>query len=440
MRLEVAERVLRRFPLCDWCLGRLFAIGSPGRERSEVGRELKDALLEEAVRRGDAGLLKALARSGDEGAASELERRGMKAERQRCALCGDRVREEVLEALARRAAELASGYEYETFLVGTYVPPHVRRVEEHLIAEFGLGEAESLRRDVTRRLRRALADLTGKRPVLANPELSVLVDPFTGTVDVRPMPVFVRGRYLKRSRTTPQAPWLCDSCWGEGCERCENTGRRRGTETSVAEYVGLPALEIWGAVDYKFHAAGREDVDATVEGTGRPFVLELIEPRRRGGDLQLFAERVRAFSEGRVEVLDLGYASRADVRFLKTEVERKVKSYRARVTFREPVPLEAVERACEVLKDSVISQRTPTRVLRRKGDRVRNKRVHDASVVMIDERTYELTFVVDGGTYVKELIHGDGGRTTPSVYELVGVEPVSIELAVTGVQYPLKRE
>ncbi|MCS6787865.1 MAG: hypothetical protein NZ733_01045, partial [Aigarchaeota archaeon] len=180
MRLEVAERVLRRFPLCDWCLGRLFAIGSPGRERSEVGRELKDALLEEAVRRGDAGLLKALARSGDEGAASELERRGMKAERQRCALCGDRVREEVLEALARRAAELASGYEYETFLVGTYVPPHVRRVEEHLIAEFGLGEAESLRRDVTRRLRRALADLTGKRPVLANPELSVLVDPFTG--------------------------------------------------------------------------------------------------------------------------------------------------------------------------------------------------------------------------------------------------------------------
>ncbi|MCS7094737.1 MAG: tRNA pseudouridine(54/55) synthase Pus10 [Thaumarchaeota archaeon] len=431
---------MRRFVLCDRCLGRLFALSSPGSDRSEIGRDLKEALFEGAVERGDVELLEALTKCGHEVARSILEEKGVRLERQRCTVCEDRLRDDLLHSLVRRACEIASGYEYETFLIGTYVPPHVRRVEEHLIAEFGLREAETIRRDATRQMRRAFAELTGKRAVVANPELTILVDVFTETVDVRAMPVFVKGRYLKRSRITPQSPWLCDTCWGEGCDRCNNTGRRTGTETSVAEYVGMPALEIWGAIDYRFHAAGREDVDATVEGTGRPFVLELLEPTRRRGDLHLYAERVREFSGNWVEVIDLGYASRAEVRFLKTEVEKKVKSYKVKVTFREPVPPEAIDRVCSALRGAVVSQRTPTRVLRRKGERLRHKRVHDASAIMLNERTYEFTFVVDGGTYVKEIVHGDNGRTTPSVYECIGIEPVSIELTVLGVQYPLKGE
>jgi tRNA pseudouridine synthase 10 len=67
---------------------------------------------------------------------------------------------------------------------------------------------------------------------------------------------------------------------------------------------------------------------------------------------------------------------------------------------------------------------------------LRRRRVHDASAVQIDERTYELTLVVDGGLYVKELIHGDNGRTTPSLKELLGVEPERIELTVLGVVEP----
>ncbi|MDW8042365.1 MAG: tRNA pseudouridine(54/55) synthase Pus10 [Nitrososphaerota archaeon] len=440
MNIELAGRLLRKFALCDRCLGRLFAFSSPGSERSETGRKLKEALFDEAVKCYDVELLEALAKSGHDGARSTLEERGTRVEKLRCAVCKHNLEDDVLTSQVRRAVEIASGYEYETFLIGTYVPPHVRRIEEHLIAEYGLREAESVRRDVTRQLKKAFAELTGKRAVVTNPELAVLIDPFTGTVDVRPMPVFVRGRYLKRSRTTPQTPWLCDTCWGEGCDRCDNTGRRRGVETSIAEYVGLPALEIWGAIDYKFHAAGREDVDATVEGTGRPFVLELLEPRRRRGDLRLYAERVREFSGNRVEVLDLGYASRSEVRFLKTEIEKKTKSYRVRVTFLDSVSPEAIDRACSVLRGSIVSQRTPTRVLRRKGEKLRHKRVHDVSAVRLDDRTYEFTFVVDGGTYVKELVHGDSGRTSPSVYECIGIEPVSIELTVLGVQYPLKRE
>jgi tRNA pseudouridine synthase 10 len=132
----------------------------------------------------------------------------------------------------------------------------------------------------------------------------------------------------------------------------------------------------------------------------------------------------------------LGPATRADIRFLKTETERKRKVYSVRVVFSAPVPFEEVMRACERLRNSVVEQRTPTRMLRRRGDRLRRRRVHDVSAVQIDERTYELSLVVDGGLYVKELIHGDNGRTTPSLKELLGVEPENIELTVLGVMEP----
>jgi tRNA pseudouridine synthase 10 len=395
-----------------------------------------DEAMEEAVRSNDLELLWALARSGHAGSIEVLRERGVEVVVEQCCLCKGKISSEKVEALVRGAAEKASGYEFSTFSIGTFVPPHIRSLEDHMISSYGLGSAESVRRDVTREARRIFAQLTGKRFSPSNPELEVLLDPFTSTFEVKPAPVMVRGRYLKHSRSTPQTPWLCDVCWGRGCDACNYTGRREGPDISVAEYIGLPALELWGAMDFTLHAAGREDLDAAVEGTGRPFVLELSEPAKRTVDLNEFARRVREFSGGKVEVLELGPATRADIRFLKTETERKRKIYSARVVFSAPVPLEDMVRASDLLRNSVIEQRTPTRVLRRKGDRLRRRTVHDVSAVQIDERTYELTLVVDGGLYVKELIHGDNGRTTPSFRDLLGVEPERIELSVLGVLEP----
>ncbi len=438
--LQKVRSLLIDYPLCSRCLGRFFALLRPELPRQETGAMLMDAAMGEAVRSNDAELLTALARSGHAASIDLLREKGVEVVVERCSLCGGKVSTERIEALVRGAAEKASSYEFSTFSVGTYVPPHIRSLEDHLISSYGLDSAESLRRDVTREARRIFAQLTGRAFSPSNPELEVLLDPFTSTFEVRPAPVMIRGRYLKHSRSTPQTPWLCDVCWGKGCDACNYTGRREGPDVSIAEYIGLPALELWGAMDFTFHAAGREDLDAAVEGTGRPFVLELSEPARRTVDLEEFARRVREFSRGRVEVLDLGPATRADVRFLKTETERKRKVYSVRVVFSAPVPLEAMIRACDRLRNSVIEQRTPTRVLRRRGDRLRRRTVHDVTAVQVDERTYELTLVVDGGLYVKELIHGDNGRTTPSLRDLLGVEPEKIELTVLGVLEPSWRD
>ena len=32
--------------------------------------------------------------------------------------------------------------------------------------------------------------------------------------------------------------------------------------------------------DYKFHTGGREDIDVRMLGNGRPFVLEILDPKK----------------------------------------------------------------------------------------------------------------------------------------------------------------
>jgi len=51
-------------------------------------------------------------------------------------------------------------------------------------------------------------------------------------------------------------------------------------ETSVQEEIAKPILPYFRPKDYKFHSGGREDIDVRMLGDGRPFVLELISPRR----------------------------------------------------------------------------------------------------------------------------------------------------------------
>lgn len=55
------------------------------------------------------------------------------------------------------------------------------------------------------------------------------------------------------------------------------------------------------------------------------------------------------------------------------------------------------------------------------------------SVKMIDPRHLELVVRCQGGLYVKELISGDGGRTTPSVSEILGCGARCTELDVIAV-------
>ncbi len=71
-----------------------------------------------------------------------------------------------------------------------------------------------------------------------------------------------------------------------------------------------------------------------------------------------------------------------------------------------------------------LAQRTPERVAHRRADLIRRRTVFETSKPVIDTmgdgvREIEFTLRCESGTYVKETVHGDGGRTQPSLSSLI---------------------
>lgn len=422
--LRKAEDIVRKYTLCDSCLGRLFGLRGYGLENSERGRSIKTLLLMKSYRAGsgvlDEGLLSALARSGFEPASLLAERYGIEVLGGECYICGGLM--DRLGEYGERVVRLLGEYEFDSFQVGSRIPEDAVRREEDLWSLYGLEDSESLKNEFTRRLGKILSSRMGKRYSLSDPDIVVLVDLGRDSVEIRPRPLYVYGRYRKYVRGLPQNPWLH-----------EDRSRIR-YDTSIEELISGPLMEAAGSRSAKFHAAGREDVDVRTLGPGRPFVVELKEPRHRNLDLSKVGEEINRRGGGLIEVEGLRLVDRAMVPRLKAMAELSRKTYVARVKFDGDVAEEDLRELEEKFRNVVISQKTPRRMLRRRTDRVRKKVLYEVRAEKLGEGEVRFTMVCQGGLYVKELIHGDEGRTTPSFSEFLGRGVEEIELDVVDIE------
>ena len=443
--LRKSIEILKTYPLCDYCLGRQFASIGSGLTNLERGRAIKTMLFMDACARlreeaGDAEILKILAASGFRAAAKSLENLGLEApEAKSCYICNGVLNRRRFNEIAERIYEELKEYEFKNFVVGARIPPDVREREDLIRSEFEIDTGEDIKNDVTREVGRILLRRFDAVVEYHNPEIVVLVDIFSNDYLIQVNPLFIKGFYRKLVRDLPQTPWYCRYCWGRGCEYCNYTGREY--PESISELIGNPALEFFEALDYKFHGAGREDVDATVVGTGRPFVLELKHPRRRYLDLRELERLINEKAEGKVEVSGLEYSSRRELRLLKSLSPMASKTYEAIVEFDGDVDEESLREVEEKFKDIVIEQRTPRRVLKRRADKIRQKKLYYVEAEKLDERLVKFRIKAQGGLYVKELIDGDEGRTKPNIAEFLGRKPLRIDLSVIEVETPtLERE
>ncbi|MEM4752781.1 MAG: tRNA pseudouridine(54/55) synthase Pus10, partial [Sulfolobales archaeon] len=76
-----------------------------------------------------------------------------------------------------------------------------------------------------------------------------------------------------------------------------------------------------------------------------------------------------------------------------------------------------------------------TRILRRGDDTVHLKRIYDIKVRLVDEHLIEMLVKCDDGLYVKELVHGDGGRTYPNMAEVLNSDLTILEVDVIDITY-----
>ncbi len=335
-----------------------------------------------------------------------------------CPVCGGTFAR--LDVWVERCLRAADGWEWHRFTCGSRWDPERLAAEESLWLEIGTEWGESLRAAFNRELGKRLEARTGAVGGPDRPDLVFLADLPVGRVATTVLPLTLRGRYRKLDRTLPQTRWPCRRCRGRGCTTCGGTGKTYAE--SVEELIAAPLLARTGGEGSRFHGMGREDIDARMLGRGRPFVLEILRPRRRTVDLAEIASEIARTAAGRVEVERLAFADPAEI--VRVKEASPEKSYRVGVI--GSVPVAKVNEALDLALGRAIAQRTPTRVAHRRSDRVRSRRIVAARLVDAGEGRFTLDLRTEAGTYVKEWVEGDGGRTEPNLAALVGV-PLKVE-------------
>ncbi len=320
----------------------------------------------------------------------------------------------------RRAREAAEGYEWHRFTCGSRWDPELLAREEGLWTEIGSAWGESARAAFNREFGKRLGAETGAEGTLTEPDVVFLADLPAGRIGLTVQPLYLEGRYRKLDRTLPQTRWPCRRCHGKGCDRCGGTGKTYAE--SVEELVAAPVLAATRGEESRFHGMGREDIDARMLGAGRPFVLEIKRPKVRSIDPEALTRAVNEGARDRVEVDALRPADGAAV--VRVKSASPFKSYR--VLVRGESSESKIKEALEFVLGRAIAQRTPTRVAHRRADRVRTRRIVDARLLAADAGRFTLELRAEAGTYIKEWVEGDGGRTDPNLAGLLGV-PLSVE-------------
>ena len=82
----------------------------------------------------------------------------------------------------------------------------------------------------------------------------------------------------------------------------------------------------------------------------------------------------------------------------------------------------------------VCQQLTPMRVLHRRTLMVRERTIHSMRAVLLSPKMLQLDLTTQAGTYVKEFVHGDFGRTTPNLGALLNCSADIMQLDVMGLQ------
>ncbi len=355
--------------LCDHCLGRIFAMRGHSLTNVERGRALRVIYV--------------------------MKHNINYSTPDKCSLCEGLF--DNLDRYASHIAKLLEKYEFDTFMIGSRFPKSIIEKEKRIHEKYG-NMGEPVNREFNREVGKKVMRLTGKEATIKNPDIVVIVDVEYDDVKLEIKPLLIYGRYKKLVRGIPQTKWP--------------SGKYK---ESVEELIARPIMEMTDGTAHELHGMGREDIDARMLGNGRPFIIEIKNPVRRKFDLKEMERKINEYASGKIEVKLIRFASRNDVMKLKTAAPKK------RYAVGIKVESDEIELK-NALKSLVgeIRQRTPTRVAHRRADKIRFKKVYEAKLKKWSDDEKVVEILAQSGTYIKELMHGDGGRTVPSLASVLG--------------------
>ncbi len=317
-----------------------------------------------------------------------------------------------LGVIAKSILAAVKAFEFDTFLIGATLSTQMYEREDSMRARLKIKGKESIKYYLTRELGMRLARLAGKKVEYGKPDITI-----TLTVDkennvdvaVTSRPIVFAGVYIKKLRGLPQKQDKCTSCGGKGCKSCNYSGLS-GYE-SVEGIITKELVRITKGQTPKFTWIGSEDQSSLVLGSGRPFYVRIINPKKRN----LKNKRIKG--NGITAMLSvINDKPVIQPRFtVKTRIHIKC----------ENVLTNKILKKLNSLSESKVSFENKSKMS--------TKSIHSVRVRQLDSNQFDLTIVADGGLMIKQLVGGEE-YMKPNISEILGAKCECIIFDILDVQ------
>ena len=241
--IPIVNPILKKYPLCDNCLGRLFSKQLHLSSNKLLGKKLKKNLNST----------------------------------QKCYICRNLF--DNLNYFLKMMIDVSSNYSFSSFSVGAILKPSIVDRDDYIRSKYKLKGIDSIKTDVSRELRKSFSKKIKKIIDHLDPEVTFTINLKDESCLLRSKSISFSGRYVKTLRGISQKQKSCSNCSGKGCRTCNFHGI---TEfDSVEGIISKFIFEKFGGTTAKFTWIGGEDKSSLVLGTGRPFFVKIQNPFKR---------------------------------------------------------------------------------------------------------------------------------------------------------------
>lgn len=424
-----AEKILEEYPLCNSCLGRLFAKYGVGLSNYDRGLSIKTILAFKLHAEYNQGLvgkekLYILGRNSGGGVLS-LYKKLFEEDivEAKCFICGSSISRDLIKEISEKACELAKEYGSRTFVVGISMDKAILERELEILVKHGIETSESIRREFKREIGKEIKNICSLEPDFVNPDLVVIIKfdkDFKYEVSASLNPVFYGCRILKTGRKIPFYPRLRVSI-------------DREYTRSIYEIIEEVFKEATGAHDIVIHGVGFEGSNTRILGSGADLVIEAKAPRRRIDPIELRGIVKSKITINTMAIEVESILSRNSALYMR-EISRSArKLYRVSVYAPggvEPAELCLLERfftGSEVTQ--VISSR-PTRYPRVK---TRRRKVYFVKTTPISNSIFEAIIMCDTGLSIRKLVECSDKDVEPCFSSVLSKGLVLLEIDLVNI-------
>lgn len=417
--ISKAEEALSEYPLCNHCLGRLFAKLGVGIDNYERGLTVKTLLAIKLYQdhlegRLDRERLLRLAINAGAPITRLYERlHGERVNVQACHVCGNAISRDFFEKIAHEACDKIREFNARSFVVGVTLDKEILDRELDILVKHGVDTSESIKRELKREIGKLVRDICDVSPEFSKPDIVlhvVLRRDFTYTIHAHPSPLYIELRARKIVRGIPRFPWS-----------------RRYTigSISIEEVLREVFKEALMTEDIRVKIGSFEGINTRIIGSGRRVVVELRNPKIREISKDAIIDKIKQYSQILV-VEPLGIITKTRLAKIRELNKRVKKTYRVTVLVPDGVDASGIARLEDYFRGVEITMRSQSRTIRRK--------IYVVKAITISPYIFEALIMCESGVDIKRLVECRGDELTPCFGEVIGKSCIPLEIDLVHVE------